>query len=163
MVMRSRHDASPHSHTRSSGCVVRAKPSARSSILSFTSRNTASFRPMRSSRLIELNSGGLLDHDVSVSSRDDFRDGLLRLLVSDRGHEPVWVLAQHGVLSGCQVEDLHATLDRALAEKRDAFHRDAELIRPVAKALVCLAEAGIVRLDPLRDRVRHLALICANR
>src|SRR5436309_7361817 len=161
--MRWRQDPSPHSQTRSSGCDTSPKPSARSSIRSFTSRNTASFRPMRSSRLpIEPSLGRLLDHDVAVPARDHLADGLLGHLVADGSHEPRRVLAHGGVLAGSQVDDLHALLDRTLTQEGDALHLDTELVGPVTDALVCIAEPCVVRLDPLADRVRHQALICAN-
>src|SRR4051812_42668500 len=151
--MRSRQDASPHSQTRSSGCDASPKPEARSSIRSFTSLKTASFRPMRSSRLpIELSLGRLLDHDVAISAHDHLADGLLGHLVADGGHEPRRVLAHGGVLVGSQVDDLHALLERTLTQEGDALHLDTELVGPATDALVCVAEACIVRLVPLADR-----------
>src|SRR6266498_5526028 len=54
IVMRSTQVGSPHSQTRSSGWLSRPKSPARSLIRSFTSRKTASFSPMRSSRSLRL-------------------------------------------------------------------------------------------------------------
>src|SRR5437660_7711140 len=161
--MRCTQETSPHSQTRSSGCDSSPKPPARSSIRSFTSLNTASFRPMRSSRLpIELSLRPLLDHDVPIPARDHLADGLLGGLVADGSHEPCRVLTHRGVLAASQVDDLHALLDRALAEEGNALHLDTQFVGPAANALVCVAEPCVVRLDPLGDRVRHLAVICAN-
>src|SRR5947209_17694264 len=156
MLMRSRHEASPHSQTRSRGCDVSAKPSARPSIRSFTSRNTASFRPIRSSRLaIGRSLEGLFYDDVFTPARDNLTDRLFSLLMSHRGHEMLRILAYGGVLLPRQMEDLDALLDGTLAQERNAFHLDAELVRPVADTVVGFAERRVVRLDSLRDCVRH--------
>jgi hypothetical protein len=53
------------------------------------------------------------------------------------------------------LDDIHAALDRALAQKRDPLHLDAQRIRPVANRLVGFPKSLVVRSDPFDMRVSH--------
>src|SRR6266576_2300970 len=150
MWMRSTHDASPHSQMKSSGSEARSNVSASVSMRSLTSRKTASFRPMRASRP---SIGIFLDDHVSIVTGHDLCSRFLGLLMADSGDEVSRMVPDLCVLRTCQLDNLHAVLDRTLAEKRDPLHPGADRIRPAADALVRLPKSLVVRSDPFDVRI----------
>src|SRR6266576_3048142 len=122
MLMRSTQAASPHSQMRSRDWVLRSNVSARPSIRSFTSRKTASFNPMRSSREL-ISSARLLlgdvlfffDDDIAVLSRDHMSDSRISLLVAGDGEEVVRMRPDLRIFGQSQTQHLRAGRERALA------------------------------------------------
>src|SRR6266511_848987 len=159
MLIRSTHEPSPHSQIRSSGCDLRSNASARSSIRSLTSRNTASFSPIRVSRSLI---PGYFSTTTYPSRRATTAYGLLSLLVTDRGHEVAGLSPYRGVLRACQAHDLAAPRLRALAQEWKALHLDLIVVRPLSDPLVRLTEPRIVLHDALCNRVVHLARLIAR-
>src|SRR5215471_19003148 len=113
--MRATHDASPHSQIRSSGSELRSKAVATSWMRSFTSRKTASFMPMRSSRLMASRS------PRSRPGAPPPPDGLFCDFVSGRGEEVPRIAAYGGVVVLGQAYDPHTILNGRLAQKWDSF------------------------------------------
>src|SRR5439155_25359299 len=149
------------SQTRSRGSFLSSKVSARSSIRSLTSRKTASFSPIRSSReLIEatLPFGGcraLFDEHVAVLVSHDSADRGFGVLVPGCGEEVRRVRPYSGVLGNRHPHDLNAIRPWALAEKRDQLQRCLVLLGFRPDSFVGPAEGEIVVDDPFLGCVAH--------